>query len=214
MISKYLSCFYITAKQTTGNKALLAGTTFFLFILLVIYNRLWNAIGIESGESGIQSKYIWYLLIAEIIILSPPKTDRIILDDIQNGTMSYYINKPVSFFWMRYMESAGMMTVSFLFMLTAGTIIALLLTPSVPFSWADYPVIVLMAYFSSLVNVLLLTAVGFSALWLNDTKTLGMAVQRLAFIFGGAIFPLSIYPDWFVDISRWSPFLLFLLSDY
>ncbi len=36
-----------------------------------------------------------------------------------------------------------------------------------------------------------------------------MAIERLAFILGGAIFPLSIYPDWFVDIAKWTPFYSF-----
>lgn len=33
-----------------------------------------------------------------------------------------------------------------------------------------------------------------------------MAIERLAFILGGAIFPLTIYPEWFVEIAKWTPF--------
>lgn len=50
------------------------------------------------------------------------------------------------------------------------------------------------------------TGVGLCSLWLESIRTLGMAIERMAFIFGGAIFPLSIYPRWFVEIAQWTPF--------
>ena len=48
-------------------------------------------------------------------------------------------------------------------------------------------VILLMCWISSCINVLFYTGIGLCALWLNSIRTLAMAFERLAFIFGGAI---------------------------
>ena len=208
-MDKYLSLFWISFKQAWSKKANLSGMLFFLFILIFIYNCLWEAIATESMESGLNRIFIWYLLFAEMIILSNPKIDRTLFDDIQSGTMAYYINKPISFFFMRYTEALGNMSVSFLIMGGFGAAITLILTGTPPFEWWQFPIIFAMCFASSCINVLLYTAVGLCGLWLASIRTLGMAVERLAFILGGAIFPLSIYPDWFVDIAKWTPFYSF-----
>ena len=132
-LSKYRAVFVIAFKQTWNNKANLSGLLFFLFILLFIYNRLWVVIGVQENANGLNATYIWYLLLAEIIILSGPKMERIMFDDIKSGNIAYYVNKPISFFLMRYIEGIGNMTVSFLIMGTFGTIVTLLLTGQPPF---------------------------------------------------------------------------------
>lgn len=208
-MTKYWAVFLISFKQAWRAKANLTGLLFFLFILLFIYNRLWEAIAADSFETGLNRTFIWYLLFAEMIILSNPKIDRILFDDICSGTMAYYINKPISFFFMRYFEALGSMSVSFIIMGIFGTAVTLLLTGQPPFQWQHFPIISLMCFVSSGFNTFLSAAVGLCGMWLSSIRTLSMVIARLAFIFGGAIFPLSIYPDWFVDIAKWTPFYSF-----
>lgn len=204
--AKYRALFGLSFKQAWSRKANLSGLLFFLFILLFIYNRLWEVIGLQDNVKRLNSTFIWYLLLAEMIILSSPKMERILFDDVQSGTMAYYVNKPVSFFLMRYCEGIGNMSVSFLLMGLLGSVVTFVLTGAPPFEWWQFPLIVLMCWVSSCINVLFYAGIGLCALWLNNIRTLAMAFERLAFIFGGAIFPLSIYPEWFVDIAKWTPF--------
>lgn len=205
-LSKYWAFFIISFKQAWHNKANLSGILFFLLILIFIYNRLWEVIGLQDNDIHINNRFMWYFLFAEMIILSRPRVERIIFDDIQSGTMAYYLNKPVSFFLMRYTEALGNMSVSYLITGALGTVITLIITGKPPFALWHFPVIFAVCYLSATINTLLYTGVGLCGLWLNNIRTLGMAVERLAFIFGGAIFPLSIYPEWFVKIAKWTPF--------
>ena len=205
-LRKYGAFISLAARQAITNKTVLCGGIFLLLILLLTYNQLWTVIGKDSADPSINATFLWYLLFGELIILSAPKVERILEQDIKSGTLAYYLNKPVSFFMMRFCENLSLMSINFVSLGLAGTLTAWLLTPQTPFTWLQFPLIVSLVYLSSLINLLLYTAVGFSSLWLEHTKTLAMAVQRLAFIFGGAIFPLSIYPEWFVNIARWTPF--------
>lgn len=204
--NKYFALYKISFKQAWYNKANLSGLLFFLFILIFIYNRLWEVIGIQTGEQGINSTFIWYLLFAEAIILSSPKIERTFFDDIRSGTMAYYINKPISFFLMRYTEALGNMSVCFCLLVGFGSLATLFFTGQPPFKIEHFPLITLMCFLSACLNTLLFAAIGLCGLWLHSIRTLSMAIERLAFIFGGAIFPLTIYPQWFVDIAKWTPF--------
>lgn len=203
---KYWSFFKISFKNSLSNRGVMAGTIFLLFILVFVYNRLWTVVGAETAQSNMHENFIWYLLMGEIIILSTGRCERVISDDIRCGTMAYYINKPVSFFAMRYAESLGTMTALFLTLGFFGCLWVYMLAPDFPFNWNHFPIIILMVYFSSMMNVLLYITIGLGTLWISDLRTLSMVILRMAFIFGGALFPLTIYPDWFVKIAQWTPF--------
>ncbi|MDR1026461.1 MAG: ABC-2 family transporter protein [Lactobacillus sp.] len=210
---KYLSIFLVSAKHSVANKVGLCGNFFLLAIILYAYNQLWNVISADSNQSGLNQIFIWYLLMGEIIILSSTKVERVIEDDIKSGTMAYYLNKPVSFYFMRYSESLGPLTITFLFLAFWGSLFVWLITSKIPFIWYHFPIILLNIYISCVIYTLLYTAVGFLALWLKEIRSLAMAVERFAFIFGGAIFPLTIYPEWFVNIAKFTPFYsLYYLS--
>ena len=205
-MNKYLSIAGITAKQAIENKMNIIGSTLLLLILIFIYNQLWNVIGSESNEHHLNTHFIWYLLMGEIIILSTSRCERLIEDDIKSGTMAYYLNKPISFFVMRFFETVSTMSVIAFFMALVGSAFAFFIIRQTPFEWYQFPIILLSVYISCLISVLLYVAIGFSALWVKDVKIFAMVINRLAFILGGAIFPLTIYPDWFVNIAKWTPF--------
>lgn len=187
---------------------MLSGFVFLLILLLLTYNQLWVVIGNQEGAQ-LNNSFIWYLLLGELIILSPPRIDRILDEDIKTGTMAYYINKPVSFFLMRFTEALGGMSVVFLTLIIIGGGFTLLLTGSPPFELRYLPIIIIMCWFSCAINTFIKAMIGLCRIWLHSTHSLRMMVDRLAFIFGGAIFPMTIYPEWFVNIAKFTPFYSF-----
>ncbi|MDD4557265.1 MAG: hypothetical protein PHE89_08110 [Alphaproteobacteria bacterium] len=207
-VSKYFSFAKISFREKSSNLTLIMGMLVILSLLLLTYNQLWVVVGKESNNA-INHSFIWYLLLAETIILSAPRVDRIFDEDIRSGNMAYFINKPVSFFFMRFSEAVGEMTSSFITFISFGGVLTLAITHQVPFEWKHLPIILAMCYFSCLINLFLKCACGMSAIWFSSTRYLNMVVDRLGFVFGGAIIPLSIYPEWFVNIAQYTPFYSF-----
>lgn len=205
-MSKYLSLFLIQAKNILSNKVSIFSGCFMLMIILLVYNQLWVVVGSDSNQTFLNSQFIWYLLLGEIIILATPRIERIIEDDIKSGNLAYFISKPISFFTMRFVEGIASLSILWSFMMVTGGLFVFLITPSLPFVWYHFPIIALNIFLSCIINILLVTALGFSALWLTDIRVIAMAFHRLAFIFGGAVLPLSIYPEWFVNIAKFTPF--------
>jgi ABC-2 type transport system permease protein len=54
------------------------------------------------------------------------------------------------------------------------------------------------------------TAIGFSAFWLQDATPAYWVWQKLSFVLGGLILPISIYPEWLQRVALLSPFSYFL----
>lgn len=204
-MNKYFSIFKTSFKQNIGNKPMIFGLCFLLILLVLTYNQLWVVIGKQEG-SALNISFIWYLLLGEIIILSPPRVDRVLDEDIKTGTMAYYINKPVSFFAMRFTEAVAAMSVVFIFLFIIGGSLTFILTDNLPFKLWQLPIITIMCFGSCIINTFFKCIIGLCAIWFNSTRSINMVLERFAFIFGGAIFPLTIYPEWFVDIAKYTPF--------
>ena len=49
-------------------------------------------------------------------------------------------------------------------------------------------------------------AIGLSAFWIVDTSPVYWIWQKLAFVLGGLLLPLELYPDWLRAAARLSPF--------
>ena len=57
-----------------------------------------------------------------------------------------------------------------------------------------------------LVGVLLYALIGMSAFWARRTVPIYLCVQKLSFLLGGLLAPLTLYPPWLREISEASPF--------
>ena len=47
---------------------------------------------------------------------------------------------------------------------------------------------------------------GLTAFWLGDVSPLFWIWQKLLFIFGGLMLPLSLYPEWMQRVAAYTPF--------
>jgi ABC-2 type transport system permease protein len=48
--------------------------------------------------------------------------------------------------------------------------------------------------------------IGLAAFWLGDISPLFWVAQKLLFILGGLMLPLSLYPEWMQRVAYWTPF--------
>jgi ABC-2 type transport system permease protein len=53
---------------------------------------------------------------------------------------------------------------------------------------------------------MLYVAIGLTAFWIGDVSPLFWIAQKLLFIFGGLMLPLSLYPGWMQRVAYATPF--------
>ena len=201
---KYLAVAALSMRQVLAARGPVVARLVFFWVLLLIFSRLWAAVGPRSGFGAVA--LVWYLALTELVALSTPFLALAIEDDVQRGDVAYKMALPTSYLWARFAEAVGDMTVRFLSLATFGLAGAYLFAGGLPGDPRGILLAVPLAYLAALLMVLLQAIVGLSAFWLQQATPLHWIVQKLLFVFGGLLFPLEIYPAWLSGIAMATPF--------
>ena len=219
-LGKHLAIARLAARQRLEERAVLWGRVLFYYIILLVFARLWEALlGSEpqgatragSRVAGRPSHYIWYLAVTEWIILSQPLLHLEIETDIRAGVVGQTLSRPVSFVSGKLAEAWGEVAVRLIVLGASG----LLFARALGAEWPEPSSLVLAALagvLASVVMTLALAAIGLSAFWVTDTTSVYLIWQKLCFVLGGLMLPLSIYPAWLRSIAEWSPFAALLFG--
>ena len=152
---------------------------------------------------------IWYLFVTEWILLSVPHVHLDIEDDIKSGAISYHLIRPISYLKQKFIESTAEMIRRMLVFGIAGASFASMLTSKFP-PYDFYIVAVPLGIASGCLAIIFLITIGISAIWIHETSPLYLIWQKLLFILGGLLFPISFYPDWLYRFAEYLPFAAIL----
>jgi len=204
--AKYIAVLGVSARETLRARGELLARGIFMVILLLVFSRLWEAVGNGEGLMGIgPARFLWYLALTEWVTLAIPLFYLSIEEDVRRGDVAYRLARPVSYVWMKLAEGAGQVVVRLLVL--AAVVLAV--APLLAGAWPDPRGLLCALPLGLLAGVVLLliqVLIGWSVFWLHDGAPAFWMIQKLQFVFGGLFWPLDIYPDWMQSIAAWTPF--------
>ena len=207
-LGKYRAVVSIAVAQTLAARAVFVGRVVFYAILLVMYGRIWQLVG-QKGSLGRfeRGDLIWYLAITEWIALSLPLVHLEIEADVRSGNVAYLLSRPISYFWLKVAEGLGALLVRMMMLAFFGFGIAFALSGQLP-SGGCLALLcgALTAVVAATLNLIFSGIIGLSAFFIEDTSPVYWVWQKLAFVFGGLMFPLDMYPDTVRRIASATPF--------
>ena len=182
---------------------------FSIVLFMFVFMQLWRATYGASGQSVIAgfslSQTIWYLMMAETIMLSRPRLSRRISDDVKDGAVAYLLNKPYNFLLYQFSVSLGDSLSGFFFYLTLGGATAWLMVGPPP-GWLGFllmpPVIILAWILDGCFSAL----IGLAAFISEENAPFEWIYNKALMILGGLLIPLDFFPDWLRSISQVLPF--------
>lgn len=208
---KYLAFARIAFLQETTHRGALLGRALFYVIVLLVFSYIWKALSAAGSFSpGDSAGMLWYLALTEWIMLSAPLVHLEIEKDVRSGDIAYHLCRPVSYLSMRIAEGLGAFLFRLLVLGVVGFAFTWLYTGTLPAEPLGLLYALPLGALAGMVYALFLASIGLSAFWLQDSTPLSWVWQKLSFIFGGLIFPLSIYPEWLRSLSAWTPFYFLL----
>lgn len=210
-MGKYLAFSRIAFQQELAARGAVFGRFVFYALLLMIFSHLWSAIyEKETLSRSAAVDMLWYLALTEWIVLSVPMVYSDIERDVKSGDIAYQIARPVSYLNVKLFEAFGMLALRMTVLGIAGVVFARIFSGGFP----SHPLGLLLAtplcFLAGLLATVTYTAIGFSAFWLQEATPVYWVWQKMSFVFGGLIFPLSIYPGWLQKIALLTPFSFFL----
>jgi ABC-2 type transport system permease protein len=189
----------------------LAARSLTIVLFMWIFFQLWRVTysSAGAGAEGIAGLTLrdtmWYLMLAETILLSRTTTWRDISDAVKDGSVAYLLNKPFNFLLYQASISLGSSLWQMLFNALAGSAVVWLLVgpPPPPSGWPLVLVAVLLAW---AIDFCLSALIGLAAFVTEDVSAFNWIYTKFQLVLGGVLIPLDFFPDWLRNFALALPY--------
>jgi ABC-2 type transport system permease protein len=197
------------AAQALAAWPVLIGRVVFYLLILVVLGALWDKVSAEqvaplAGALPPGGLTI-YPGVTEWVTLSVVAIERRLEDDIRDGGLEPYLLRPKSYLLQRVAPAMGETVVRLAVLGAAGLATLALSGRALPAPGA-WPAVLLLGLLGCVLGMLLYVLVGLAAFWMRRVQPAWLIVQKLDFLLGGLVAPISLYPDWLFNIAAATPF--------
>ena len=198
-LRKYLAIAETTARSNLAYIGEVASRFVFLAVILYIFQRLWQVTYSQTGASQLGGytlkEMVWYLTIAESIMMSAPRVAQLVDEDVRTGALAVQLVRPLSYPLYRLWSCLGERAVRYVSTLAVGAIISYLLVGPLDVSAGGLVLFALALPLAFVLDFLGNFAIGLFAFWLEDTSGLLLIYSRLTMILGGMLIPVQLFPE-------------------
>lgn len=208
-MTKYWAIFKTQLTNSIAYAGDLAVGSVMIVLFLWVFAQLWRvtygAVGAQRIAGMSLGDTLWYLMVAETIILSRPRLNRVIAQQVRDGSVAYLLNKPYHF--LLYQASVGMGDTVLRLLINAltGSIMVWLLVGPPP-APAGIPLVLIAMLLAWCIDFCISALIGLSAFITEDVTAFEWIYSKILFILGGLLIPLDFYPTWLQTIAKSLPF--------
>jgi ABC-2 type transport system permease protein len=213
LIRRYGAFARIAARQRLRDRGAFVGRMGFYALIVFIFSRLWDVVLAKHPIDGLGPEhFVWYLAITEWIVLSIPLVNLDVEEDVRSGDLAYRITRPLPYPATRLAEAIGDLVVRMAVLGAFGFVLAWWITGTIPIGPLAFATLLPLGLLAAVVSLVFYVGIGLTAFWIHDTRPVYWMWQKAAFVLGGLMVPLSLYPDWLRPIAEWSPFAAILFG--
>lgn len=130
-----------------------------------------------------------------------------VMNSVYTGSISADLLKPLSLFSLWMARDLGRSLVNLLLrgllLMAIFSIFYPIQVPATLEQWLALPIVLALGW---VVSYAWRFMVNLAALWTPDARGIGRIAFLLMNLFSGFLMPLRLYPDWFANLCRWTPF--------
>lgn len=208
-LAKYWAVFVTQLQSAAAYPMDLAARSISIVLFMVVFFGLWRATYAAQGASTIAGlslrDTLWYLMLAETIVLSRPRMAQQIAAQVRDGSIAYLLNKPYSFILYQAAASLGDSALRMVMNgVTGGAIVWLLIGPP-PALWG-LPLVVVAMALGWLIDFCVAALLGLTAFFSEEVTAFEWIYNKVLFLLGGLLIPLDFFPEWLQRLARALPF--------
>jgi ABC-2 type transport system permease protein len=206
-LRKYAAFARVGFARSRAEPAELYGRVFLFFVILGVFSALWHAVPLtRAAAGGDAGMLVWYIAMTEWVLLSAPLVQFQIEDEIRRGDVAYQIARPVSYLGAHFALGVGALAARVPVLFATAMFAGWIFTGGAPGNPAGVGRAVLFGIAGTIVIMAYNVVLGLGAFWLGDIAPVYWIWQKLTFVLGGLLLPLSFYPEIVVRIARLTPF--------
>lgn len=177
----------------------------FMWIFAQLWRTTYRAMGVTEMAGLTVRDTLWYLLLAEVIVLSKPNLARSIAQNVRDGSVAYLLNKPYNFVLYQFSVGMGDSVLSLGFNALLGGLLVWRLVGPPPNLWG-WPLVLVSMLLAWGIDFCITVLIGLAAFVTEEVRAFEWIYQKMLFILGGLLIPLDFYPDWLQNAARVLPF--------
>lgn len=207
--AKYGFVFLISARNRLAYIKEIAASLFFLIIILFVFVQLWT-LNFKSNANSIEGftlqMMIWYYVATETLVHSMPPLHRILEREIRDGDVAIRLNKPFSYLLFHFSQFSGEIFIRSILNLIVGGCFVYALVGGISFSWMAFLPVLFAFFLAQTLSFCWGAIIGLSAFWTEDISGLYFIMDRLKWLLGGFLLPISMFPEKLRIIAEMTPF--------
>jgi ABC-2 type transport system permease protein len=189
------------------NYRALIGLSVFQMTCLLIFAYLWKVAAARQGALNLSADdLLWYIAFNECVLIALPDLPDTIEQDLRSGRLAYLLPRPISYLGATFAEGLGTLTVNLMVLGIVGVLFTWARIGSFPFHPLCLIPMAALSLLAGAVAMVFQMIVGLSAFWIKEVSPFNWIWERLLFVFGGLILPLSVYPEALQNIAKLTPF--------
>jgi ABC-2 type transport system permease protein len=195
-------------QAAAGQRAATFGRVVLLVLILCIFWGMWSATPlVELGDAHLTvARLFWYLAATETVAMSVGFPYRTVEADILSGELASSLSRPVDYVAAMLANWTGETTFRLIIVSIAAFACGVAMTHTVPFDVGTGVLLVIGLWLACLMVLVCQLAIGLLATWMKSAAPAFWIWQKLFFVLGGLIIPLSLYPGWLASIAKATPF--------
>jgi ABC-2 type transport system permease protein len=205
-IAKYAAFARVSAAQSRREHGELYGRVVFFAVILGVFSSLWSAVA-EAGMplAANPKTLVWYLAVTEWILLSAPPLHIEIQEEIRRGDIVYRLGRPASYLTAEFARGLGLLALRLPVLGLTAFGCAFAFTDWTP-PLSTFATVVPFGIFAAALLTALHLGIGLLAFWLQDISPVFWVWQKLMFVLGGLMLPLTLYPTLLQTVAALTPF--------
>lgn len=199
-------------QRAAAERAAMIGRLLLYALILAIFWQLWQATPLEelAASSPTAADLLWYVAITEWIVFSAGTLYRSVEGQIASGDVERAIVRPVPYAIATLAEWVGAAAFHLLTIGTCGLAFATWLTGSMPITPATVLPLLVSGALAGAIVLLFQLQLGYAAAWMGTSAPLFWIWQKLLFVLGGLLIPLTLYPAPLRALAEPGPFAAML----
>lgn len=202
--------FVLGWRAQWAGRAMLSGAMVVLGLLIVMWGFLWMRVDPGTlARYGLDSAtMIWYFAAAEVVIFAGGYLHRGIIADVREGRVAAALTRPAPYPALELAQAAGECALRFAVFAGGAAVFSLVVTGGAMPSLSALALLFLPVSMAlaCAIWMLAMMAVGLSTLWVSASEPIFWIVQKLMFLFGGLVIPVSAMPGAIKAVGWASPF--------
>lgn len=187
----------------------------FFVLILFVFIQLWRQVFTPDRpvvEGFSLEDTLWYMVMTEAILISAPRFEGRIDDEIKSGSIAYLITRPCHYILYHLSYALGETVPLFFLTFGAGWATCRFLVGPAPVAAWSVPFVGALVVLAFLLYALLSFCVALSAFWFEEATPFFWVLHKCLFIGGGLLLPLDFLPGWLRQILDFLPFKSILYS--